>query len=66
MTRSMCSRSVCPKSIPSDVDLSKFLVSIDDIEDETGIDFLHELSDELEDALEKVVWDLWPDVAEEG
>lgn len=47
--------------IPRDADLSEFLVSIDDIEAETGIDFLHELPDPIEDELEEAVWELWPD-----
>lgn len=47
--------------IPRNADLSQFLVSIDDIEDETAIDFLHELPDPLEDELEEIVWEIWPD-----
>ena len=47
--------------IPRDADLSEFLVSIDEIEDETDIDFLHELPDSIEDELEETVWELWPD-----
>ena len=47
--------------IPRNTDLSQFLVSIDDIEEETGIDFLHELRDSLEDELEETVWEIWPD-----
>ncbi len=47
--------------IPRNADLSQFLVSIDDIEDETGIDFLHELPDPIEDELEEAVWELWSD-----
>jgi len=48
-----------------DANLSEYLVSIDDIEDETGIDFLHELEDDIEDELESEVWDIWPDLPNE-
>jgi endonuclease G len=53
------------KSIPRDVDLSDYLVSIDDIEGETGLDFLHELEDDLEDEIESEVWEIWPDLPNE-
>lgn len=48
--------------IPRDVDLSEYLVSVDDIEGETGLDFLHELEDDIEDQIESEVWDIWPDL----
>ncbi len=48
--------------VPADADLSRYLVSIRDIERETGLDFLHELPDELEGALESAIWDIWADV----
>jgi len=50
------------KAIPRNVDVSEYLVSIRDIEDETGLDFLHELPDDVENLLETTVWDLWPDL----
>ena len=50
------------RDIDSDVNLSTFLVSIDSIEEATEIDFLHELPDAVEDPLEAVVWELWPDL----
>ena len=50
------------KAMPRDVDVSEYLVSIRDIEHETGLDFLHELSDDLENILETNVWDIWPDL----
>ena len=50
------------KTIPRSVDVSEYLVSIRDIEEETGLDFLHELPDDLENVLETTVWDLWPDL----
>jgi endonuclease G len=53
------------KAIPRDANLSDYLVSIDDIEDETGIDFLHELEDDMEEELESEVWDIWPDLPNE-
>ncbi|UCG48246.1 MAG: DNA/RNA non-specific endonuclease [Phycisphaerales bacterium] len=48
--------------LPPDAELSRYLVSIRDIERETGLDFLHELPDELEGAIESAIWDIWPDV----
>ena len=53
------------KSIPRDVDLSDYLTSIDEIEDETGLDFLSELEDDLEDEIESEVWEIWPDLPNE-
>ncbi len=50
------------ESIPRDVDLSQYLVSIDQIEAETNIDFLRELEDELEDRIEAQVGEMWPDL----
>jgi len=50
------------KAIPRNVDVSEYLVSVRDIEDKTGLDFLHELPDDLENVLETTVWDLWPDL----
>lgn len=40
------------RDIESSVDLSTFLVSVDSIEDATGIDFLHDLPDAIEDILD--------------
>ena len=54
------------KAIPSNVDVSNYLVSVRDIEDETGLDFLHELPDDLENLLETTVWDMWPDLPNEN
>jgi endonuclease G len=51
------------KPIPSDADLSDYLVSIDDIEELTGLDFLHELPGDIEDMVEEAVWEMWPDLA---
>jgi len=34
------------------VDLAKFLSSVDEVERQTGLDFLYELSDDVEDRLE--------------
>jgi len=53
------------KAIPRDADLSEYLVSIDDIEDETGINFLHELEEDIENKIESEVWDIWPDLPNE-
>jgi len=46
--------------IPSDVDLSGFLTSIDEIEERTGLDFLRDLPDALEDSIEMAVSPMWP------
>jgi len=51
--------------IPRDVDLSEYLVSIREIEQETGLDFLHELPDDVENMVETSVWEIWPDLPNE-
>lgn len=51
--------------IPRTLDLSEFLTSIDAIEALTGLDFLHELPDEIEDAVEMSVFAIWPDLPNE-
>ena len=48
--------------VPRDADLDAFGVSIDEIEARTGLDFLHELPDEIEDLLEADVSTPWPDL----
>jgi endonuclease G len=50
------------KPLKSDADLSKFLVSIDEVEKQTKLDFLPDLPDDYENYLEKTVWELWPDI----
>jgi endonuclease G len=50
------------KPTKSDIDLSQFLVRIDEVEEQTGLDFLYELPDDYEDFLEKTVWKLWPHI----
>jgi len=35
--------------------LQKYLVSIDEVERRSGFDFLHQLDDKIEDALEKEI-----------
>ena len=50
------------KPIPQSADLSQFLVSVDQVEKETGLDFLRDLPDPIEDLLERMVWEMWPDV----
>lgn len=50
------------QNMPQDVDLSKYLVSVRDIENETSLDFLHELPDDIENEVESAVWDMWPDL----
>ena len=46
----------------NDVELSDYLVSIRDVENETGLDFLHELPDDFENLIETSVWEIWPDL----
>jgi len=53
------------KPIPAQVDLSDYLVSVDDVENETGFDFLHELPDDIENVVESTVGDMWPDLPNE-
>jgi len=48
--------------IKSDVDLSRYLVSVDKVEEKTGLDFLRELPDEYENYLEENIWELRPDI----
>lgn len=48
--------------IGKSVELSSFLVSVDSIEEATGIDFLHELPDSIEAIIEGTVWEMWPDL----
>ncbi len=48
--------------IPRDVDLNEHLTSIDEIETLTGLDFLNELPDEIEDCIESGVYAIWPDL----
>jgi endonuclease G len=50
------------KSIASDADLSEYLVSVREIEEETGLDFLHTLPDDVEEEIETSVWEIWPDL----
>jgi endonuclease G len=48
--------------LKSNIDLRAFLVSIDEVEEQTGLDFLCDLPDDYEIYLEKTVWELWPDI----
>lgn len=50
--------------LPRSAELGAFLVSVDEVEELTGIDFLAELPPDLEEALEVEVWELWPSGAE--
>lgn len=44
-----------PQTVKGNESLSKFIVSVDKIEELTGLDFFHELDDETEDKLEALV-----------
>ena len=33
-----------------------------EVEDETGLDFLHGLPDDFENLIETSVWEIWPDL----
>jgi DNA/RNA endonuclease G (NUC1) len=46
----------------NDVDFSDYLVSIREVENETGLDVLHELPNGFENLIERSVWDIWPDL----
>lgn len=50
------------KPIPSETDLPCFIRTIDEIEFRTGLDFLHELPDEIEVPLEAVSGEIWADL----
>lgn len=52
------------QEIDNDEELSKFRTTVDAIEAATGIEFLHELPDAVEDPIERVKWEIWPDVSE--
>jgi hypothetical protein len=46
----------------NDVDFSDYLVSIRKVENETGLNVLHELPDDFENLIETSVWEIWPDL----
>jgi endonuclease G len=48
--------------IPADVNVSKYLVTVRDIEKETGLDFFRDLPDNLEKQIETNKGNLWPDL----
>jgi endonuclease G len=48
--------------IARDADLSDYLVSVRDIEQETGLNSLHTLPDDVENEIETSVWEIWPDL----
>jgi endonuclease G len=48
--------------LDNDADLSQFLESVDTVERLTGIDFLSDLPDQVEEDVEKEVGELWPDL----
>ena len=50
------------ESIPADVDISKYQVTVRDIEKETGIDFFSDLPDDVEERIETNKGTLWPDL----
>lgn len=57
---------IFPQNAKPNASLMQFVTSIDDIEQQTGIDFFHQLADDLENALEAgTTPDLWrlPEVA---
>ena len=51
--------------VPAGADMSDYLVTIDAIEAATDIDFLPELSDDVEESVESTTWELWPDLPNE-
>jgi DNA/RNA endonuclease G (NUC1) len=50
------------KPIPANVDVSKYLVTVRDIEKETGLDFFRDLPDDVEESIETNKGKLWPDL----
>jgi endonuclease G len=50
------------KPIPANVDISKYLVTVRDIEKETGLNFFRQLPDDLEEQIETNKANLWPDL----
>ena len=50
------------EAAPKGVNLSRRVKTVDYIESVTGLDFLHELPDDLEDRIEATQWELWPDL----
>jgi endonuclease G len=48
--------------ISRDVDVSKYLTSIDTIEEQTNIDFLPDLDEATQKEIEAKVWKMWPDL----
>ena len=51
---------IMPQSVSGDGPLNGFLVSVDRVESETGLDFFWELADDVEDAVEaKTVTEVW-------
>jgi endonuclease G len=53
------------ESLPANVDLSKYLVSVKDMKNETGLDFFYELPHDVENAVESTVGPMWPDLPNE-
>lgn len=51
--------------ISRDVHLSQYLVTVDDIEAATDIDFLRELEDSLEEKVESQRGEIWPDLPDD-
>lgn len=50
---------ILPNKKNSSSDLPKFITSIDEIEKETGLDFLHDLDDVTENSLEAKIVEMW-------
>lgn len=50
------------KAMPQSTDVSQFLASIDEVEKRTGLDFLRDLPDPVEDVVESIVWEMWPNI----
>lgn len=50
------------KSIPRDVDVSKYRTSVDQIEEQTNLDFLPDLDKAIQKKIESKVAKMWPDL----
>ena len=51
---------VVPHRDVSSSELASFVTTIDDVEQQTGLDFFSLLSDSVENSMESQLWEMWP------
>ena len=51
---------VVPHRDVSSSELASFVTTIDDVEQQTGLDFFSLLSDSIESSMESQLWEMWP------